>query len=148
MASTFKWSAVFSLYGTNLITTEANSLADNAYTALGAEYDNTSGLNVWGRFIVNLASLNPTGTAFVTIYIVKADAAGNYEDGPSSTLAGYDHEPIVLFVPTGSATKRRVSYPVKLPPCKFKLVVRNDTNVALAASGNTVGLEVANRGAV
>lgn len=150
--ATFKWSASWTSRVT-MLATELNSLADNAYSGIsgsgtGVEFDNTTNVDVWARFVVNLASLNPTGTAFITVYLVKADSSSNYEDAPSSTLAGYDHEPVILFVSTGSAAKRRISYPFKISPGKYKAALRNDTNVSLAASGSTVAIETADRGSV
>ena len=128
----------------NVLTTELNSLADNAYSAAGTAIDNTSNLDQYAAAEVNLASLNPTTGAFLTLYLVQSLDGTNYEDAPSSTQPGYHQQVAVIPLATGSATKR-VSTPIfKIPTGKFKFVLRNDSNVSLGASGNTVTLYSAN----
>lgn len=143
MANAILWQTSWTSRGT-VLTTELNSLGDNAYSAVGSPVDNTSNLDQYGAVEVNLASLNPTTGAFLTLFLVQSVDGTNYEDAPSSTQPGYHQQIAVLPLATGSATKR-VSSPIfKIPPGKFKFVLRNDANVALGSSGNTVTLYTAN----
>ena len=142
-ASQVKWDTAPTSRG-NILTTELNSLANDAYSAVGPAFDNTSNLDQFAWVEVNLASLNPTTGAFITLFLVQSLDGTNYEDEPSSTLPGYHAIRAVIPIKTGSATKRAISDMFRIPPGHFKPVLRNDCNVAFGASGNTVELFTAN----
>lgn len=120
-------------YGTetNALTTELNSLADGAESSLGSEIDNTTNRDQLMDLNIALASLNPTGAPYVVIKVHTSVDGTNYEDGdaaPSYHVA----------VSTGSGAKRASLRHIPLSPGKHKLALTNETNVSLAASGNTV----------
>lgn len=123
----------------NQLTTELNSLANGGYSALSAAYDNSSTLYTWGMLVVNLASLNPTAGAYLQAFLAMSDGT-NYEDAPSSTNPGLHMALRPVLLTTGSATKRVIVPPFLLPPGKMKWALLNGSNVALAASANTVAL--------
>lgn len=129
--------------GGDVLTTELNSLADGAYSALGTEIDNTSGLHKYGWLEINLASLNPTTSPYILLFMVPALDGTNYPDAPSSTNPGLQYLVAQVNVATGSATKRIATGKFELPPAKIKFALFNDVNVAFGATGNTVTLYTA-----
>ncbi len=129
---------------TTVASTELNNLA-SAALALGAEYDNTSGLYLFGLFEVNVAfGSSPTANTTIDLYLIPAPDATNYDDvvtGAAGTA------PAQCYI--GSAPVRAVTSAqkipiglgltlVNLPPLKFKVAVKNGTNQAFPASGSTV----------
>jgi len=142
MANQILWDAAWNSRGT-VLTTELNSLANGSYSAVGTAIDNSANLNRWGVLEVALASLNPTTGAYLMLFMVQSADGTNYEDAPSSTNPGMQSLVAVLNVATGSATKRIISRPFRLPAGKVKFVLLNGTNVSLAASGSTVTLYTA-----
>lgn len=141
MATPFKWTGWNSGPGT-VLTTELNSLANGGFSAVGSAYDNTTNLDQWAACEINLASLNPTTGAYLQLFLVQSLGGTNYEDPPSSTNPGYHMSVAVVSLTTGSATKRAATPMFRIPPGKWKFVLLNKSNVALAASGNTVNLYV------
>ena len=59
MATTHKWTAQSSQ--TTVLSTDLNSLANAAYSAASAAFDNTSNLYQWASAELVLASLTPSG---------------------------------------------------------------------------------------
>lgn len=126
----------------NGLTTELNSLADAATTALGSEIDNTSNLNDTIDFQLDLASVTITGTsAYVVVYLVPTVDGTNYPDWGSSTYANYDAQYAVGTIAVknvSAAAARAMLTGIQLGPFKYKLALRNMTGAAHAASGNTL----------
>lgn len=131
---------------TTVASTELNSLA-NAALALGAEYDNSSGLYLYGLFELNVTfGSNPTAGNTVDLYLIPAPDGTNYDDavtGASGTA------PITTYV--GGFPLRAVTTAqkvplgigltlVNLPPTKFKVAVKNGSGQAFPSSGSTVKL--------
>ena len=129
---------------TTVASTELNSLA-NAALALGAEYDNSSGLYLYGLFELNVTfGSNPTAGNTVDLYLIPAPDGTNYDDavtGASGTA------PITTYV--GGFPLRAVTTAqkvplglgltlVNLPPTKFKAFIVNKSGVAFPSSGSTV----------
>jgi hypothetical protein len=138
MATTFKWVAALLSRG-NVLTTELNALANGGFTVVGPAFDNSVNLDEWMGVEVNLASLTPTAGAYVQIFIVISMDGTNYEDAPSSTNPGSMQLVATISVSTGAGTKRVSTKDLfRIPPGKFKFVLKNQTGVALAATGNTV----------
>jgi len=138
MATTFKRVAWADLG--NLLTTELNALANGAYSSLGTEYDNSTGLYLYGALLINLASLTPTTGAYLQVFMAEAIDGTNYEDAPSSTNPGYHMMLPLASVATGSATKRLTVFRFDLPASKIKFALLNGTGVSLGATSNTVKL--------
>lgn len=143
LASTFKWAAAWTSRSTGL-TTELNALANGAFTVAGTAFDNTTNLDEWAAVDIVLASLNPTAGANLLIFLVQSLDGTTYEDAPSATNPGSHQQVAQVSLTTGSAAKRIQSKPFRIPPGKFKLVLKNQSNVALGATSNTVTLYTAN----
>ena len=141
MSSKITWNAAPTSRGTGL-TTELNSLANGGYSGVGTEFDNTSNLDEYAACHIHLASLNPTAGAYLQLFLVQ-ELASTYEDPASSTNPGYHQNVAVVSVTTGTAAKEIATPWFRIPPGKFKLVLKNACGVALASSGNTVTLYTA-----
>jgi len=64
-----------------------------------------------------------------------------YADPPSSTNPGNHLLVATISITSGTSAKRQSTIdPVRLPPLKMKFVVKNGAGIALASSGNTIGL--------
>lgn len=124
----------------NVLTTELNSLGSGSYSGLGTAYDNSSGLYLFGRLVITLASLNPTSGAYLLPFMVPAVDGTNYDDAPSSTQPGAHHALPIVNLATGSATKLATTPAFDLHPEKVKFALLNGAGASLAASSNTVKL--------
>lgn len=124
----------------NVLTTELNSLGSGSYSALGTAYDNSSGLYLFGRLVITLASLTPTTGAYLLPFAVPAVDGTNYDDAPSSTQPGAHHALPLVNLATGAATKLASTPMFDLGPEKIKFALLNGAGASLAASSNTVKL--------
>lgn len=144
-----KWGASLTDRGT-VLTTELNTLGNDAFTAVGSEIDNGVNLDRWGwlQFLCG-SSITPTTGAVILIYMVTAPDATNYGAAPSSTNVGTSALVAVIPLPTAAGTHRVTSsFPFALPPCKVKFVLKNESNVTLPGSGNVVRLFTGNEAVV
>ena len=128
----------------SIATTELNALANNA-GALGAEYDNSSGLYLYGLFELNVTfGTNPTAGNTVDLYLIPAPDGTNYDD---ATTGASGAAPITTYV--GGFPLRAVTSAQKvplglgltlinLPPTKFKAFLLNKSGQAFPASGSTL----------
>lgn len=139
MATTFKWTAwtdrSASTGGT--VSTELNSLANGAFSAVSGIYDNTTNLDEWGAFLINLASLLPTTGAYIQIFLDDSLDGTNFEDAPSATNPGAHQLVATVSLNVTTSAKVAITAPFRLPPGKMKWVFKNSAGVAFAASGNT-----------
>lgn len=143
MATTFKWVAPTSRG--NQLTTELNALANGGFSAVGPAYDNTTNLDEWGACDITLASLNPTAGAYLQLFIAVSLDGTTYEDAPSSTNPGSHQLVATVSLTTGASAKRVQTKDLfRLPPAKFKFVLKNAAGVALGATLNTVALFTTN----
>ncbi len=129
---------------TTVASTELNSLA-NAALVLGAEYDNSTGLYLYGLFELNVTfGSNPTAGNTVDLYIIPAPDGTNYDDAvtgaagtaPITTYAGgFPLRAVTTAqkVPLGLGLTL-----VNLPPTKFKVAVKNGSGQAFPSSGSTI----------
>lgn len=136
MSSLRKWAGTPTSRST-VFTTEANSLANGSYTAVGTALDNTANLDMYCDVEIALASLTPTTGAKLTLFMLVSNDGTTYEDPPSSTNPGFGCQNISVPVSTGVGAKKVTVGPFLLPPKKVKFVLLNSANVALASSGNT-----------
>lgn len=128
-----------------LVSTEANSLANNA-AALGAEYDNATNLYMYGLFELNVTfGSNPTAGNTVDLYIIPAPDGTNYDDNtagasgvaPSTCYVGgfpLQAKTTAHKVPLGLGLRGMVP----IPPTKFKAFIINKSGVAFPSSGSTL----------
>lgn len=124
-------------------TQQLDSLADNEWTNLSNEIDNSTNKYPYTDLRIDLASLNPTGSdAGLEIYLVPTVDGTTYPDwvGNVTTEEPENQMFYVGFVPlaTGSAVKDGVLMNVALPNGKYKWGVRNRANVALAADAGDI----------
>lgn len=143
MANRILWDAVVSDEG-NVLTTQLDALADTAYSAAGAEYDNTADLWQYGwlRLAVDFVSA-PTQPASADIYLHTALDGTNYPtlDSDNDPRGGQLVCTIDLIDTT--AAQIRDSRMFRLPPCKLKFSLRNLAGQAYPASGSTLKLYAA-----
>lgn len=129
--------AAYTISATTALSTELNSLANNANCSASSAIDNTSNLDLEMEVELVLAaqgSARSTG-AQVFLYIVRSlDGGSNYADVLESI-----NDPIAVFTLDAATTARReVKADIRIPPGLFKLYVRNATGQAFAASGSTI----------
>ena len=128
-----------------VLSTGLDSLANLTWSGLSAEQDNTTNGYLFADIIVDLASLTPTGAdAAIEVYLVPSVDGTNY---PNFTESGTseEQENNAYFVGSVSLSldteaQHQVIRQVELPAGKFKIGIRNQANVGLGASGNTVKL--------
>jgi hypothetical protein len=141
MAS-FKW--VASASRGNVLTTELNALANGAFSAVGPAYDNTTNLDEWGACDITLPSIISTAGAYLQIFLAVSLDGTTYEDAPSATNPGSHQLVATVSLTAATSAKRTMTAWFRLPPNKFKFVLKNASGVALAATVNTVALYTAN----
>ena len=132
---------------TTIGTTAWDALAAGS-GALGDEYDNGNSSNL---FIEALFELNvdfvsaPAANGYVDLYLIPAPDGTNYDD---NTVGASEYAPATCFVGTfpiqAVTTTQKVPLglgmagPIKLPPCKLKPFLINNTNQAFPANGSTL----------
>lgn len=131
---------------TSYLTTELNSLANNAIEAGGAAINNTSNLATHMDIELTLASLDLSSQSnpCVDIYLIESVDGGTDFDTVSDGETADDNMPptnkictrIGLRPYSGAEAKLGVASMIPIPPGHFKLCPRNKTGIALAASGN------------
>lgn len=137
-----KWEAA-SDRGT-VLSTQLNALADAAYSALGAELDNTANKD---RFAVAELSVDfvsaPTAESVVELYCVIARDGTNYPVvAPPSALYYVG----TFQIDDDTAAQLAVTQKFELPgPFKMKFLVRNRTGQPFPATGSTVKVSTYNR---
>jgi hypothetical protein len=135
MAGEFKWKADSI---TSLLTTELNSLANNTGSAVGTEYDNSTNLNMYADFELNVTfGGNATADTTVDLYLIPAADGTNYDDG-SATVQPLNHY-VGSFSLRAATAHKVVLRNIVIPPTKFKVIVYNNgSGQAFPASGSTV----------
>lgn len=120
-----------------------NSALDAEWTTLSDEIDNTTNKYLQADLQIDLASAAFTGAdAGLEIYLIPSVDGTNYpawtgdvtteQQGNMNYFIGF------VAVPAVTAAQRMVLRGVALPSGKYRWALRNQTNVALAASGNTM----------
>lgn len=139
MPSAIKWETTSAQ--TSIMTTALNSLANNTLSAVSTEVNNSTGLNTYAWFEINVTfGVAPSDTApTLDIYMTQAPDGTNYQSAPVTSGTDQAH----LFfasVPVRKVTtaQRLVFGPYPLPPHKCSFYVDNQTGQSMAASGNTV----------
>ncbi len=121
-----------------ILTTELNSLANSTFGTTSAAYDNSSLLDLFDDFELQVAtqgSARSTG-AQVELYIVRSLDGTNYD----RVVRGIT-QPIVVWSLDAATTATRITGPgadVPIPPGLFKVTIYNATGQAFASSGNIV----------
>jgi len=124
-------------------TQQLNSLADNEYTDLSDEIDNSTNLYeaVDLRLVLASAAFITPGDCGIEVYLIPTVDGTNYPTWTGNTTTDSAHNiQYVGYIPlTGTtAAQAGVLSRVDLPNGKYKWAVRNRGNVSLAGSGNTL----------
>lgn len=134
------------LLGTNtsLMTTELNSLANNALAAASGSFSNVVGGAGDGaplayvELVVTFGTA-PAANAGVSLWLLARPDGTNFEDGSSSVTPA--RAPDVVFPLRAVTTAQRVARLVQLPPGVLSPLIKNDgTGQAFASSSNTLKL--------
>jgi len=133
---------------TTLLTTDLNSLANNAGTPLSAEFDNSAAGTGWltAEFELSVQfGSNPTADSVCELYIVRALDGSTYSSYTSGTTPVANNNDFVgtVSVKANTAAQIVVSRPVRLPPGKWKVALINKTGVAFPSSGSTLKMRTA-----
>lgn len=124
-------------------TQQLDSLADNEWTDLSNEIDNSTNKYAYVDLRIDLSSITPTGTdAGLEIYLVPTVDGTTYPTwtGNSTSDAQENNPFYVGFVPLKAAAQAQdgVLLNVALPNGKYKWGARNRANVALAADAGDI----------
>lgn len=134
MTTTAQWAATETL--TQCLTTELNSLANAALSAVSSAIDNRTTRYQYISLRLHLASLTPTGVPFVNVYMFRSvDGGTTYDD--ASISSAHDLKASIR-VTTGAGAKEETADLILIGPWMYKFALENQTAVALAASGNTL----------
>ena len=146
MAGENRWSGYKTAMST-LLSTDLNALASGSTSVLSVEQSNTN----THRFIdieLNLASVNITSTsAQVDVFVVASIDGTNYPEfdvGANPGAHNMNYFVGSVIIDSSSSAHRGHLYDVFVRFEKWKLAVRNQTGIALAASGNTVAFRYKN----
>lgn len=134
--ATVSWATAESI--ATALSTDLNSLANGSYSAASAAIANSTGLYRYLNLELALASLTPTGTPTISVFLLPTIDGTNYEDGGGATAPPALSLVAVFDLSTSASTKRRARWNIPIPPVDFKLVLLNGSGVALASSGNTL----------
>ena len=123
---------------TSILTTDLNSLADSTNSALSSAMDftiaDTAHRLPLGSFTLTVAAQGSARSsgAKVKLFIVPAFDGTNYDATNETTAIASGS-----FNLDAATTARQCSLlHVAIPPCPFKVFLRNETGQPLAASGN------------
>lgn len=138
MPSEIKWETAASR--DELLTTQLNSLADQARIDRAGEIDNTDGDQL-GVLELNVTfGTAPDSGGYVLVYFVKALDGTNYEDGSSTVEPAAEAIIAHISLRATTSAQRRMSRPFELPPCKFSTILLNESGQSFPASGSTLHL--------
>lgn len=122
------------------LSTELNSLANNALAAKASALTLTSAGYLLGEVELNLAAPAGTLTANtgISIWFCREVDGTNYENGFDASVTPA-RAPDVVIPLRAVSTAQRVVVPCIIPPGAFYPLAKNDaTGQALGASGNTI----------
>lgn len=127
----------------SLMTTELNSLANNALAAAGSSYSNVQGggggdgYTLCDLELVVTFGVAPTANTGVSVWFLARPDGTNFEDGSSSVTPA--RLPDAVFPLRAVTTAQRVVRRVALPWGVFTALLKNDgSGQAFASSGNTL----------
>jgi hypothetical protein len=123
-----------------IMSTELNSLANNANAIAGSAINNETGLGLFADFLLTCTfAVSPTAETFLNLYLLPSLDGTNYPDG-SNTITPNSNCLIGALPVRAVNTVQRINLPkVALPPFHFLILVRNEaTGAALSATGNTL----------
>lgn len=122
--------------------TTLTSLADNGFTSLSDEIDNSTTKYMLADLYIELGSAVFTGVdSSIDVFVVPSVDGTNYPSWATGTAE--ETENLCHLVGSGpttasTAAQKIVITNIPLPTGKFKFAFRNRGNVSLASSANTV----------
>jgi len=131
----------------SIMTTALNSLADNTISGASSVVDNAANLDTmaWLELNVTYGTAPSDANPSVDVYIAESLDGTNYQDAPVTGGTDQAHLFMGSFpVRKVTSAQRLVIGPFAIPPSKFKLYLDNQTGQAMAATGNTLDIKVAN----
>jgi hypothetical protein len=135
----YKHSALETIF--TALSTELNSLANATACSASSAFDNDSVGQRWTAAMVEIY-IATQGTArsagaSVSLYIIPTTDGTNYGDTTDECLDNYS---VGHYGLDDTTTARYITGRIHLPPTDYKVVLKNNTGQAFAASGNTVKL--------
>ena len=123
---------------TTYLSAELNALA-NAANKIGAAIDNTVGKDTYMllELYLPIQGVARDAGASVRLFLIKSVDGTNYEFG-SDALDPPSSAWVTNFTLDADTAARYVAVDIAIPPCKFKLLVTNETGQALAGTLNTL----------
>lgn len=145
MANAIKWDAA-ATSGTDILTTELNSLTNNSRTNAGTEYNNDVNLHqyCWLVLEVTFAVAPSDDKPHCKVWLVRKHDGTAYEDGSSTVIPGDDALVIPIPVQPSTAAQDVMVGPILLPAFDVKAILENQTGQSFPASGSTLAIHVAN----
>lgn len=145
MTTNTRWATPNNSTGTTVMTTELNSLANGAYAISSAAYDNTSLLDLFADFDVQLAytTTAPTvGAKVAEIYALPSIDGTNFATVDASNVPQKSLliGTVETRLPSTSVVEHLIIPGVPLPPRKFKTVLKNTSGQTLKATGNQISI--------
>jgi hypothetical protein len=141
--ATINWIALTSR--STVLTPELNSLANAARSSASTALDNGTNLDEWGWLELQVTfGSAPSATGYLAVYMVLAPDGTNYADGSSSVAPGADTLVSTYPLLASTSAQRKTVGPVRLPPCKVKFIIENQSGQAFPASGSTLTLYTSN----
>lgn len=136
--STYRHSALETIF--TALSTELNSLADGAACSASSAFDNDSASQRWPEAMVEIyiaaQGTNRSSGASVSLYVIPTTDGTNYGDVTDECLNNYRVDSYSLD--DGATAARYIVGRILLPPTDYKVVLKNNTGQAFAATGNTV----------
>lgn len=133
---------------TSVMTTELNSLANNARAISAAKGADGTAADLLGDWELAVTfGTNPTAATGCDLYLVRAADGTNYEDGDASN-APSQNAYVGTFGPLRAVTtaQRLVLPDIPMPPGLYKAVLLNNgTGQSFPASGSTLKVRTHNR---
>ena len=125
------------------LSTELNALADDTWSALSGEIDNSLNGYLFMDVEFDLSSFLPSGAdAAVELYLVPSVDDTQFptytESGAADEQENNQYFVGSVTLPPDTEVHIQSIRGIELPPGKFKLGVRNRANLALGATGSTV----------
>lgn len=141
MANELKWGAA---WASSTLVASGSSVNSAAFSAASSEYDNSTGLNQFGKVeITPTYASAPTAGQVIEVYMVTAPDGTNYEDG-ESTGDPQSHQLVgVLPLRAVTSAQRICTGVFPLQPAKTKMRIKNGSSTTLS-SGWVLKLFVAN----
>jgi hypothetical protein len=122
-----------------LLTTELNSLANNATTAPSAAYSAGAGYIMAEVELVATFGTAPAANTGCSVWFLEQPNA-TYEDGSATVTPARPPDVVMPLRPV--TTAQRVTRRCLIPPGTFKALLLNDgSGQTMAASGNTLGIK-------